>query len=89
MFTVVTTYSLHFAPKSTRCSNYPQPRSISKDALLDGNGNIKPDGLYNMKIRIYSALTVGTLLATETRDGSFRVQVTNGLFSIQIGDILH
>lgn len=54
--------------------------------LTDASGNIKPDGLYNMKIRIYSAVSGGTLLGTEIRDGSYRAQVTNGLFSIQIGD---
>jgi hypothetical protein len=54
--------------------------------LTDTTGNIKPDGLYNMRIRVYDAATNGNLLGMETRDGSFRVQVTNGLFSIQIGD---
>ncbi|RYF28293.1 MAG: hypothetical protein EOO17_05095 [Chloroflexi bacterium] len=54
--------------------------------LTDATGNIKPDGLYNMKIRLYTAASGGTSLGEEVRDGGFRVQVKNGLFSIQIGD---
>ncbi len=54
--------------------------------LTDAAGNIKPDGLYNMKIRLFSTLAGGTALGEEVRDGGYRVQVKNGLFSILIGD---
>lgn len=55
--------------------------------LTDASGNIKPDGLYNIKFRIFSVATGGTALWSETRQAVDRVQVTNGLFSVQIGSI--
>lgn len=60
--------------------------------LTDSTGNIKPDGLYNIKFRLMSAASGGTNLwqADRIYTGSgtddHRVQVTNGLFSIQLGD---
>lgn len=55
--------------------------------LTDNAGNIRPDGLYNMQFKIYDASTAGTLLWSETRETTARVQVTNGLFSTQLGDV--
>src|SRR6266568_6231801 len=60
--------------------------------LTDSSGNIKPDGTYNMKLRLWTALSGGSNVWTETRGdngttNTNRVQVTNGLFSIQLGDI--
>ncbi|RYF52190.1 MAG: hypothetical protein EOO39_42425, partial [Cytophagaceae bacterium] len=40
--------------------------------LTDATGNIKPDGLYNMKIRLYATASGGTSLGEEVRDGGFR-----------------
>lgn len=45
------------------------------------------DGSYNMQFRIYGAASGGTALWTETRETSNRVQVTNGLFSVQLGQV--
>lgn len=56
--------------------------------LTDSTGTIMPDGLYNMQFKLYDASSAGTLLWSETRqmNGSdYRVQVTNGLFSTQLG----
>ena len=77
--------SIAFAPKTHAAQTVPYKINF-QGRLTDATGNIKPDGLYNMRIRLYSAVTGGTLLGTEMRDGAYRVQVTNGLFSIQIGD---
>ncbi|RYF28295.1 MAG: hypothetical protein EOO17_05105 [Chloroflexi bacterium] len=55
--------------------------------LTDAAGNVKPDGLYNMKLRLFSTASGGTAIWTETRETTNRVQVTNGLFSIQLGDV--
>ena len=57
--------------------------------LTDNSGNVLSDGLYNVKFRLFDALTVGTnkwegdriITATDNR-----IQVTNGLFNIQFGD---
>jgi hypothetical protein len=57
--------------------------------LTDASGNAMPNGTYNMKFRIYDALTAGTQQWTETRANSAAtgVTVTNGLFSVQLGDV--
>lgn len=45
------------------------------------------DGTYNMRFKLYDALTDGSLLWTETRTGGNKVQVTNGLFSVMLGEV--
>lgn len=55
--------------------------------LADSSGNVMADGLYNMKFRIYDAASGGTEQWSEARETTTRVQVTNGLFSTQLGDV--
>lgn len=55
--------------------------------LANSAGNVMPDGLYNMRFRIFDASTAGTQQWTELRETTNRVQVTNGLFSVQLGDV--
>lgn len=45
------------------------------------------DGLYNLQFRIYDASSSGNQLWIETRETTNRVQVTSGLFSVQLGDV--
>ncbi len=52
------------------------------------------DGTYNMRFKLYDTLgsgnppTGGTLLWTETRVNADKVQVTNGVFSVMLGDVV-
>jgi hypothetical protein len=55
--------------------------------LTDSNGNAVADGSYNMKFTLYDAITSGTNRWQENRQTTNRVTVTNGLFSIQLGDV--
>lgn len=55
--------------------------------LTNPSGAVVTDGLYNMQFRIYSVSSGGTALWTETRQTTSRVQVTNGLFSVQLGSV--
>jgi hypothetical protein len=58
--------------------------------LTDNSGNILSDGLYNVKFRLYDALTAGNNKWEEDRvfgASDNRIQVTNGLFNIQFGDV--
>jgi hypothetical protein len=55
--------------------------------VTDSSGAALPDGLYNMKFRIWTAASGGTNSWSETREAANRVQVTNGLFSVQLGDV--
>ena len=57
--------------------------------VTDSAGNTLANGTYNMKFRIYDAATAGTLQWSEQRanSASTGVTVTNGLFSVQLGDV--
>jgi len=54
--------------------------------LTDSSGAAKADGLYNMQFRIYSVTSGGAALWSETRETTNRIQITNGLFSTQLGE---
>ena len=55
--------------------------------LTDAAGTPKPDGIYNIKFRIYNA--ANTAVWTEDRlvSATQGVQVTGGLFTVQLGSI--
>jgi len=55
--------------------------------LTNASGAAMADGLYNMKFRIYDAASGGTLQWSEVREVGNRVQVTNGQFAVQLGDV--
>ncbi len=55
--------------------------------LADASGVTTPDGLYNMQFRLYTVSSGGSATWTETRETTNRVQVTNGLFSVQLGAV--
>lgn len=57
--------------------------------LTDNSGNVLADGSYNIKFRIYDALSGGTNRWEGDRvrgAADNRITVTNGLFNIQFGD---
>ncbi len=51
--------------------------------LTTPEGNLVPDGLYRMTFRLYQDDSV--LVWTESFDGESRIQVTDGLFNVQLG----
>lgn len=55
--------------------------------LTNTTGNVMPDGLYNIKFRLYNVVSGGTVVWSELRETTNRIQVTNGLFSVQLGDV--
>ena len=65
------------------------PTTLSfQGRLTDSTGALMPDGFYNMQFKIYTVPTGGAASWSETREVSgsdYRVQVTNGLFSTQLG----
>ncbi|GAC1603238.1 MAG: hypothetical protein NVS3B29_07560 [Candidatus Saccharimonadales bacterium] len=57
--------------------------------LTDNSGNVLSDGSYNVKFRLFDALTAGTNRWEGDRifgAADNRITVTNGLFNIQFGD---
>jgi parallel beta-helix repeat protein len=55
--------------------------------LADASGNTVADGTYNMQFRLFTVSSGGSATWTETRETTDRVQVTNGLFSVQLGAV--
>ena len=57
--------------------------------LTNSSGVAVADGTYNMNFWLLASSTAATSTAvwSETRTGSNRVQVTNGLFSVMLGDV--
>jgi hypothetical protein len=55
--------------------------------LADGGGTPVVDGLYNMEFKLHTASTSGSVVWTETRTGTDKVQVTDGLFSVLLGEV--
>lgn len=57
--------------------------------LANSANNIVANGTYNMKFRLYDALSGGTLVWSEDRlvSGGQGIAVTNGLFKAQLGSV--
>lgn len=57
--------------------------------LTDTSGNIKPNGTYNMRLKLYTVASGGSSVWSEDRLVSVTqgITLTNGLFSIQLGEI--
>lgn len=57
--------------------------------LTDSSNNIKADGHYNMRFRIFNVSSGGSALWTETHDvaGGNYVDLKKGLFNVQLGTI--
>lgn len=92
VFFIVFTTSLFLhipAAQAAQTTPYKMP---FQGRLTDAKGNVVPDGLYNIKFRLMSAASGGSNLwqadrvYTGSGTGDHRVQVTNGLFSVQLGD---
>lgn len=73
-----------FAP-SVRAAVSPYVNYQGK--LADGTGTPVVDGLYNMEFKLHTATTSGSVVWTETRTGANKVQVTDGLFSVLLGEV--
>lgn len=60
------------------------PQKVNFQGVLkDENGNLYPDGQYQVKIDIYNTETGGSSLWDETQN----INLEDGIFSIQIGDV--
>jgi len=55
--------------------------------LTDSNNLAVPNENYNMEFRLYTVETGGTAIWTETRIDTNKVSITNGLFSVLLGEI--
>ncbi|MFZ3012059.1 MAG: hypothetical protein WA060_03665, partial [Minisyncoccia bacterium] len=55
--------------------------------LTTSAGVAVANGTYVMEFKLYTVPTLGTAIWTETRTGANEVQVTNGLFSVMLGEV--
>jgi fibronectin-binding autotransporter adhesin len=55
--------------------------------LTNASGVAVADGTYNMEFALYTVSTAGTAIWTETRTGANKVTVSNGLFSVMLGEV--
>lgn len=96
---LVTFFAVLMASYELACFVYSNPVSAAQTIpytinfqgrLADVGGVPMVNGTYNMKFRIYSAPTGGTLLWSEDRlvSGATGITVQNGLFSTQIGSVV-
>ncbi len=90
ILTALFAVSILVTPTATSAVNQTIPYLINfQGRLTDNNGNVLPDGSYNIKFRIFNASTGGTNEWEADRvygTSDHRVTVENGLFNIQFGD---
>lgn len=81
-------FLLFDSPQSSALTTVPTKMNF-QGRLTDSTGNIKPNGTYNMKLRLYTVDSGGSAVWTEDRlvSSAQGVTITNGLFSIKLGDI--
>lgn len=76
-----------FLPEKAQAAQTVPYKVNFQGRLTDNAGNIMANGNYNMKFRLFSVSSGGTDVWNETRDiDTAQVTVTNGLFSVQLGD---
>ena len=63
-------------------------KQINYQGKLTNASNVAvTNGTYNMEFALYTVSSGGTAIWTETRTGGNKVQVTNGLFSVLLGEV--
>jgi hypothetical protein len=92
VFSVFTFFFLCFFVISALFSSHFAEAAINKQMnyqgkLTDVSGDPVANGTYNMEFILYSVSSGGSPLWTETRTGGDKVQVTNGLFSVMLGEV--
>ncbi len=84
---VTATFSVLFAAAPVHALTTTPQRINFQGRLTDTSGNVVANGLYNMKFALYDTASAGNLKWSETRETTNRVQVTNGLFTVRLGDV--
>lgn len=76
-------------PDSAQAATTVPTKMNFQGRITNSAGNILANGTYNMRFKIYNALTSGTLQWSEDRlvSAAQGVTVTNGQFSVQLGDV--
>jgi hypothetical protein len=79
---------ISFTPEASAVTTVPTKMNF-QGRVANSSGTILANGTYNMRFKIFSASTGGAALWSSERlvSASQGVQVTNGQFSVQIGDI--
>ncbi len=84
------------APKGTEAAVSFNQKVNFQGRLTDSNGNVVPDGTYNIEFKLMSVSTGGDVTQgscttscvwLESRTGANKVTVSRGLFSVQLGSV--
>lgn len=78
-----------FRPVTTSAVTTVPTKINFQGRLADSSGNVVANGSYNVKFLLYTASSGGSSVWSETRENNgtdTRVVVTDGLFSVQLGD---
>lgn len=89
VFIIVLALSLVLLGKPTQALTTVPAKMNFQGSLTNSSGNSLTSGTYNMKLRLYSVLSGGSSVWSEDRlvSGGTGVSVTNGQFSIRMGDV--
>lgn len=76
------------SPQATALTTVPTKMNF-QGRLTNTAGNVMPDGVYNMKFRLFTVSTSGASVWSEDRlvSAGNGVTITNGLFSVKLGDV--
>ena len=78
--------SFFFAQQASAVQTIPYKVNF-QGYLRASSGEPLADGQYNVTFRLYDASTGGTLAWTEVRQETSRIALTDGYFSVQLGDV--
>lgn len=87
-----TSLFLSLSPVANAAQTVPYKMNF-QGRITDSSGNVLVNGKYNMRLRLMSAASGGSVLWQADRiynssvSTDYRVQVTNGLFNVQFGDV--
>lgn len=85
-FLISLLFLIIFSPTASAVQTVPYKVNF-QGALSSSSGTPLTDGQYNMTFRLYDASTGGSAVWIEVREAVNRVTVTNGRFSVQLGDV--
>jgi hypothetical protein len=88
LFLVTVTNTVIYIPTLTSTAHAAINKEINyQGKLANSSDDIVADGTYAMEFNLYTASSGGSPIWTETLTGGNEVQVTNGLFSVLLGQV--
>lgn len=89
LVTLFGVFFVFYAPDHASALTTVPTKMNFQGRLTDSGGNVVANGTYNMRLRLYTVSTGGSAVWSEDRlvSATQGVTVTNGLFSVKLGDV--